>query len=509
MIKKIHISFHGWLRIGLLILLPAFFIIGWFITADFFNQSAWYLFITLIAIFSTILLGINLRRFVIAGALPVLLILCFFLVGYYFKFYWLAEHLKADNMLRVFLFFTPYINERFLEAVQPDNLLLAFELTTWGYVAFCFAVITSIKMRLLPRSPVTINIPEHSVKRIAGFYLGMATVALAIVTVVSYKFGINIQGSEPPELPFKMVAFITYLSTVPGMLFFLVFAWSDRRHGLKRYWWSSWLAISLVAVITSVVMGSRSALIGIMIQVGTLWVVYRGITRRRMVLLLVFFTITALARPMLTVYRVALKDPAIRSEGLIHVASTALQEYREVAGVIQDSGQEISWTDPFMVIAMRIIGIDSVVYLTKIEPEINIARITRVLIHQEYMDLRFTREVIGFPDDIVQYSSPSMVGAFYWLGGTAGMMIGIFVFVVITQWMWAVAYRSKWWVAPVVFLQLIGWTIQGGSEGTFDTLFINYAVTAIMLLTIEITSHMRMVPHDKDAWRNGRQVGNC
>ena len=471
-----------WLVVSLTF--PLFFLIGWFVCKDYLGNDYRFLEASLQAIAATMALVICLRR-PIEGMVPLVELIIIFLLGYYAKFYWLVLTLAANDQVALLRFFLPEV-QPFL---YTENLLRAFELSTWGYLAFCAGAIIAVGGGMFPRARVAIHVSSAKVKKLCMIYVSSAWVMFIATTALTYGLGIGIRGGENIELPFKLAGIITFWRSllVPG-LFLLVLTWSDRK-GLKLFWWAALIGLIAFGISTILIEASRGALVGaVAIPLGALWLTYRGFTKRRVFLLVVAFIVVALLRPVFTIYRqLRSSDP---SASIAQVAALTFQSAQSISG--ESSERSLGYLEPFQEVLFRVIGIDSVLFFAP-QPDggMPVDRIAAFLLRREDFADAFTREFIGWQGG-VSFGAPSLVGGLYWLSGTAGMVFSIFMLTLFLQWTWMYLYRSRWWTAPFAFVSLVQITFSVGSEGAFGAALQSFLVMAVMFVALEFVSRWKL-----------------
>jgi hypothetical protein len=463
--------------------LPLLFVVGWLLCRDFLGDDNRFLFTSLLATLATVVLVFFLHR-PIEGMLPLVIFFFVFLIGYYLKFYWLVLTLDAGDM--------PGIMGRFLDwMIQPflysKNMLRAFELSTWGFVAFCAAAILSVGLGMTPRGSVgAIKVPQNRTKRLSSAYLTAALAMLLITGVLVYKLGIGIRGRENVRLPFELTGLIHYMrsSLVPSLLI-LVMAWSDRK-GMRAYWWIGLVGLMAFGVSLIFLEASRGALVGaVAIPLGALWLLYRGFTRKRVSLLIVAFLVVVVMRPIFTVYR-EFRGDIYSDQSLTEMMVQAFQP-------VESSGQTSWFLDDFMRIALRVIGVDSVLYVAPIQSvKVDLLWVGSVLLGRGNFTQQFTQDIVGYgPYVVTHYTTPSLVGGSYLLGGTGGIVVGVFVIVLAFQWIWARLYRSRWRTAPLALVQVAQFAFSIGSEGVFESMLRDILVAVVLVVGLEFASRIK------------------
>ncbi len=461
-------------------ILPLFFLAGWLICKDSLGNDLRFAVASLIALLASSALVATLRR-PIEGMIPIIVLLVIFVVGYFLKFYWMALAVAADDRASLFRFLLPEVQPY----LYTDNLLRTFELSTWGYVAFCAAAIVAVVTGLSPRGRAIIRTPGAKVGKLCFIHTSVALILFLITALLTYGLGLGINGRENIQLPFKLTGLIYFLRSllVPGLLF-LVLVWSDRK-GLRLYWWAAMAGIIAFGISEILVEASRGALVSAFaIPLGALWLTYRAFTKNRLLVLVIALVLVSLLRPALTIYRQL--RAADSSEGIAQVVATTFYSVQVAAPGA--SVQTSAYLGPFQEVLFRIIGVDSVLFFAPQPDEaMPLDRIAAFLLRQEDFAGAFTRQFIGWQSG-VSFGAPSLVGGLYWLGGTLGMVFGVFGMTLFFQIIWAYLYRSRWWATPFAQVSIAGMTFVAGSEGTFGAILQSLFVMVIMFIAIECIS---------------------
>jgi hypothetical protein len=488
------LSFLSRLWVRLSPLLPLLFVIGWFLCRDFFDDDGRFLFTSMLATLTTAVLVFILRR-PIESAFPLVIVFGIFVVGYYLKFYWLVLTLDVGDVQGA-LKFLEFVIQPFL---FRENLLRAFELSTWGYVSFCSGAIVAVWLGLAPRSLRRIRSPESSsmalskAKVLSVVYVVVAVGFWLLTSLVIHKLGLGIHGRENVRLPYNLTGIIHYIHAlvVPSLLI-LVIAWSDRKD-MQIYWWAGLLGMVAYGIGVMFLEASRGALVSaVVIPVGTLWVLYGRFTRKRVMFLVILFLAVTLLRPIFTAYRYLRVEP-LHNAGFIELITRAYQIARS-ARTVETPLTDRWFLDRFMTIALRVIGVDSVLYLAPIESvKVDLSWITSVLLGQENFTQKFTQDIVGYgPNVVVQFTAPSLVGGLYFLSGVVGIGVGVFAMALISQWMWIRSCRSWWRTAPLALTQIAAITFHIGSDGAFESLLRDVFVTVVVIVALEFASRVKL-----------------
>jgi hypothetical protein len=475
-------------------LMPLFFIVEWLLCFGFFDGDKRFFFYSALLTLATGVLALAMCH-PIESEFPLLVLLGVFMLGYYLKFLWLVLTLKFGSQETVLAFLRPYSHHIFLPLLHRDNIFRAFELSTWGYMVFCVGVVIVRRLHLMPTSLQTRKVLSgyllKKAQALSTIYLIGACIVLFVSGILINQLGVGVHGYQNAQLPGNLAALINYMHSVvvPGLLIF-VLSWSDQR-GMRVYWWLAMLGMLLYAMSVIFLRASRGALVTeIVIPIGTLWLLYGGLTRTRARFLLILFLTVVLLRPAFTVYR-RLRTSNFE-EGIVKVAVKSLQSSGELYG---GGAQYNKFLDSLTVVFVRVIGFDSMLYLSppntvKVDPVFSIA----VLTTRQSLARMFTHEIVGYSENITtHYSAPSLVGALYLLGGMGGIIGGILFIVVFVQWVWSRLCKLQWWTTPLMLTQVIRMVFSIGVGGTFDTTIRDSLVIFLFGLGLEFVSRVKLV----------------
>jgi hypothetical protein len=150
--------------------------------------------------------------------------------------------------------------------------------------------------------------------------------------------------------------------------------------------------------------------------------------------------------------------------------------------------------DRFLTIALRVIGVDSVLYLAPTESvQVDAPWIASVLVGQEHFTQKFTQDIVGYgPTVVAHFTAPSLVGGLYFLSGVVGIGVGVFVIALLSQWIWVRLCRSRWWTAPLALAQVAGTVFHIGSDGVFESLLRDVLVTVVIIVGLESVSRIKL-----------------
>jgi hypothetical protein len=475
-----------------LCLLPFTFLIGWSFTRHVLGDPPSFFFHSLLACGTTFFLIGFILTMDVRTVLPVVVFFLIFLFGYYAKFYWIVwqYHLVDFNEI------ANSIDSNLLRVLYPDNLVRAFEYSTYGYVALACSSAWILFFRLVPASRAgTAHLPlDISCVKIllsASYFVFLLTAYLVL------SLGIGVRGAENVALPFKLTGMITYAREFTFFLFLIVIAWAEERDHTPLFFFGV-AGLALFVCSQMFIEASRGAPIGLVIALGTLWMVYKRFTPKRILFLGSVFIGVILLRPLLSIYRELKTFEATSDFSYLIAKSLRLLDLSQfdAIGFIVDATK---------VIFLRVIGVDSVLYLTDAAPKLfDLKGLMETLTSNVDFAQRFTQDVVGYGYQVTtHYSAPSLVGGSYLLGGVFFMAATVLTVCVVSQFAWKKAYNSRWLSRPVALVAVILFSFSVGSEGSFFNIIKEIFVFSVFILFLETA--LRTLRH----WRHMRRGGHA
>lgn len=463
-------------KIGKIIsgLMPLTFIVGCFFFSDDLGNSSSFLIHSLLACVATFIIVSFAIRNNLSNILPVTVIFLIFVFGYYIKFYWIMSKIHDNDLNDI----ANSVDSNVLRVLTQDNLIRAFELTTYGYLAFTLAVIFIALFRFVPpRSHNLLLMPIG--RKSATIVLASSFFFCLLTGLLFYKLGIGVRGAENIALPFKLTGIITYIREFTFYLFVIVFIWAEERRN-KLYWYFSLLGLLLFVGSKIFLEASRGAPVALVIALGTLWLVYNRFTKTKIVFLGTVFAVVVILRPFFTIYRelkrfdVALNPMDLILKAFQQLDFTRIDVFEFLLGTLK-------------VILLRIIGIDSVLYVTDKElVAFDLTELTAVITGGVDFAQKFTQDVVGYGASVTtHYSAPSLIGGTYLLGGLYFMIIFVLFFTLISQYAWKVAMNTRWRSKPVILVIIVSLCFSIGSEGNIINAVKELMVTIMFLLCLE------------------------
>lgn len=474
---------------GILLIFPLIFIVGYFYSSEYMEHSSSFLLHSLLACGTTFLLVLFILNSKIRTILPIVVLFLIFIVGYYIKFYWILYEIHEGDLDII----ANSIDSNILRVLNPENLLRAFELTTYGYLALLFSVFIIILFRLIPSNQVKVSripIGRHSSRVI----LAAAFFFTFITSYIFYVFGIGVRGAENVALPFKLTGIITYVREFTFFLFLIVLIWAEEQNKIY-YWYLSLVGLMLLVGSKIFIEASRGALVAIVIALGTFWLSYNRFTRKRVLFLTSTMMAVIILRPLFTIYREIKNLDVSLNPADIFMNAFQLMDISQI-------NVFVFLFETVKVIFLRVIGIDSVLYLADVELILlDFKELMIVLTERLDFAQRFTQDVVGYGYSVTtHFSAPSLIGGTYLLGGVVFMIAIVFLLALISQYAWKRAFTSKWKSKPVIMCAIAMQLFSIGSEGNMINSMKEICIFVVFLFCLEsilrFMSQMRNRAHN-------------
>ena len=451
------------LLIAILFIVPLLFLYGWIVSKEFFDNNFSFLLLTILSALITMVIIV---LFLIVNDLvlvvPLIILFAIFILGYFAKFF-LILRLILNNEEE---YIQSLGSSLIMEYLNKNDLLRSYELATYGYVAFCFSVLFILfiydKSR---RTDFQENLSSEFLnkKRII-VYLLIGAILIAISSLFSINYRVGIHGGEAQVLPYKLNAVIHYFRRISFFFILLIVSWTDNKE-YQQLWFASIILLALCSLSEIIVVASRGAFISsFAIPLALLWFVGKKFSGKRWIFVLSSITITLLLRPVFTVYRTIQNN---FDAGVISNIKE-LYNYKNYVDIGNMAYQGINYI--FYELIFRISGIESVLFFTRLtELKIDIPWIVSVFLGTENFSGRFTQEIVGFGENVTtHYAAPSLVGGLYWMGGILGIIVGVMILSIGSQYLWRKVINSNWVTSRLMLIIIVFIELQLGMEGTFE-----------------------------------------
>jgi len=326
---------------------------------------------------------------------------------------------------------------------------------------------------------------RSKIARLGVPLFSILALVMAITAYVQYATGIAVAGAESVYLPFRLAGLIFYFRsiTIPALLVLLI--WLTEEYRLLKMHSIAIGLLILHGFIQMLLASSRGALLNMVLPVIFLWLLSARFTAGRRNLLIVLFLIVAWMHPVLSQYR------QLRAAGDIYDIAHAFTESIRSSGDI--------WTNlsrGIISIISRVTGTESLLFAAQMEDvSFTFENIRYYLFNPERSLARiYTQDVIGFGPSVMWHlSAPSLLGAFYLIGGDAGVIIGVTVWTLFWIWFWRVLRRLRWRSLPVAQSMILLLIFHFTSEGDIDALPLRGLIYGASLLLCEFLARRLML----------------
>ncbi len=374
-------------------------------------------------------------------------ILFVFLAGYFFKSYWISNHLLDTSKL-LYVGNVRWVTEEIIErGLHP---------TTAAFVTFCvtsWAVLAVTPPRSTPWVGVamTDDIALRRYRRMVSWVLILAMVSI-VTAIVQARLAIGIMGVDTARLPFRLdtLLFRTRSDVIPSLALLLI--WVSDRPRMRNLWAASVLMLFLHWMVSGLLTTSRGATVEFLAPVMFLWFLTGKFRRSRKAIVIGAMLIAALLHPIVSHLRM---ERMQHSDGIMVALNKTLALWK------WDTGTRSS-VEAFTLMALRVTGSDSVWYAQEAVPtENSVARVRSILVN---LPQYFTKNVVGLkiPAD---FWAPGLVGAFLVLGGQIGVVVFMvfYVLAVGKAWRWLSMFQA----GPVVLSVFAYYILILSSGGEF------------------------------------------
>lgn len=484
----------------LLIVFPLGFLISW----PAYDQWSDYLWLTVIAMVACGLLLTRLGR-PLVDTLPLWVILSVFLLGYYLKFYWMSWALMTGAPFPVPGF------ERL--AQSPDLRLRVYQFTTMGFGVFCVAGFAfwrrwEFGARLLSEDATRLGTSAPIWPRLGTVLLSLLTVVMVGTGYAQYITGVAILGRPMVRLPFRLAGVIFYARTLAVPMLLLLVVWLSMR---RRSWVAVVLALLMLmchGLSQMVLSSSRGSLIDMVIPLVFLPILESGKARREVVLIIAAvataFAVSSLLHPVISRYRLvrASGDPRDITGALSQALESPIEPeepsepIRPYPPSYRPGGRA---TLPALVmsygargvqsILARVVGAEHMLYVVQ-EPDTPPSqdKLRHYLADSDArpLTLVYTHEVMGIPRSQPTSGAPSLVGAFYLLGGSIGVCAGVTLWTALWALVWGLGQRLNLCTRPVAQSMLLQMLLRWTSEGDIDTIPLRGSLLLACVLLCEV-----------------------
>ena len=446
-----------------------FFVVSSIAALKFFpqGQTLYYFLLYLLNIVFFCTLAFLLGRPRVIHA-PIWLMLYSIVIAYFFQF--------------IIILFNPLVGGPFdlrlgEFVADPIIVLNYFTAVTAGFCAFCLVSIICISFLKTSRQPDKVY--HYSSVYFRNLAMGIVLLSLVSGSIMAY-FGLSTMSGETVVLPYRISGMIFFMrvTVIPGLIIFgVLIADTNER---KKYF-VLFLTLLVIHGLSDMLMrGSRGFLLQIVLMSSMLFVLAGtlNVVRVRVLAWTVGFTILII--PIMGVFR------DIRGWGGEAIIPAMGQA---IAIIGSDLGSLFSsLIDVAAFLLIRFTGAVSFLQIIGRDPDFVFHRLSEPTFSvSEYM----TYDVMEWPVEQAMGYAPSTFGYFYLLGGIPALVIGLFVFVISTMFIWSLLCRMRLRVRPVVLAIFLSWGFVNFADGTLDGFVFRLSLTFMAMAVCEMVSRLK------------------
>jgi hypothetical protein len=302
---------------------------------------------------------------------------------------------------------------------------------------------------------------------------------MVITGYAQYLTGVGIMGRGNVVLPFRMAGLIVHSRNVLIPTLYLLIIWLTDKWKLQQIFC---IAIGLLIVhglSQMVLASSRGALVNYLVPVFFLWLLTRRFTTWRLITMLMILFLISMLHPIISAYRVqrAVGEPS----DIVGALTEALKASGNLVELLENG---------IVNIISRVIGVDGLLFaIAWGEGELSLENLRYYLFNPEGRSLAriYTQDVVGFGPSVTWHqNAPSLLGAFYLIGGNMGVVLGMSLWVIFWMLLWKGLKRQQWRTLPVIQACCLGLLWYASMEGNIDFFFFQGPMLGASLLLGEI-----------------------
>jgi len=341
-----------------------------------------------------------------AATFPLRLIFLLLIVGFFVKAVAILAVLELDA--------DPPIEGMSAELVRDEELLrYGYGIAAIGFVAFTLGSVVALRlMPILKQGWQEASVRDDlRARRLCQMFFAIVLVLCLATAYAQYATGVGVMGRNI-TLPYRLAGAIVHPRNVVIPYLLLVLAWVADRTGQRRLHLAICVALALHALCQTMLMASRGMLLLLLLPLFVLWVSTSRTSALRQLGIVVLTSVVVLAYPLLSALRV------------IRAAEPTAAVWEQMGEAHQARAQS---SDAPARILFRISGIDNLLVSVQYgEPGFEFEHMARMLFDRERtFNMIYTQDYAGYgPYNEVHGSAPSLIGAFYVLGGTPLVLLG-------------------------------------------------------------------------------------
>jgi hypothetical protein len=462
------------LRGSLLMLFP----VGWLVSYDLLAfQHEYYLMLTLVAMLASfIILSVLGRHFKKVVHLWVIFI--FYLIGYFFKFYFLC-YTKLNSQL-----YDSYLDSSYpleTELLNNSELIISYyETVTLVLVAFAMLVYVLVrsgrKTVCKVMSPLARGIDSGQIKvrrRTINRLLAVIVTICVFLLYLQVSLGLGFTSGadrQVTQLPFRLAGVImTVINGVLPLMFLITIWLADciRAASLARL---AIICYILFGVTSGLISTSRMALVFVMVSLFVLWLSTGSFTqeRGRLLAILVLFMV---AFNIYLSFNRALRN-AYPDMGIFEIAAMVVHSLLSLNSEITIDAESIPQIAKFLGPFLRINGADSLLNIINYSPSFSFDRIWNLLFEsQDTVAIVFAMDVLGSPPQPGLGFSTSLIGYFLFVFGNI-LLVPLCMIVYTLIWhmiFWSIM-NARLMIEPILITLMIITLGQFTSEGSLEAM---------------------------------------
>jgi hypothetical protein len=379
-----------------------------------------------------------------------------FLTGYLIKAFYMWDIVGNTSLLINITLDWVKLSKSDVEAAHTYSML--------GIIAALAgsALVTNIRVKLV--------VPRYEWRSVdSRIYLPVIFSAFLVsfaLSVIQIIFGINVMGIGSDQLPQYISTPLNRLKLdiVPAIL--VLGYWISSLEESPKNRRITLVLLILLGLLDGISRASRASAVPYLLPIAFLWFITGQFKLRRVFLMAAVIFIVGLAFPLVSTYRGLLINKYSTSSAILKIIDDPIKSY---------DSQRV-W-DPFVRIATRMTGVDSVALILPYAPQGSVFRIGDFFGNRAIKF--FTEEIVGIRG-ANDFRSPGLIGTYMLAFGTTGYLIAMFLLPFL---LWFVSrLLSGLAAAPVLLSLFFSELLFGLSENPLEiNNWISFALTVYLL----------------------------
>jgi len=475
-------------------LLLAVFPLGWYFSYDLVSEHFYYAQLTIASMLSCALV-LGSFRGTIKHKIHLLAIFLIFISAYYVKFYLLCymklhsgqygEYLDAYYNLESQLFSNNILILNYYELITIVMATLSIIIILLIEYNYCGVRQSGIQDKL----PLEISITPFFVKRLL-----LVTIFICIVLIYTQvQLGLGfVSGHERQmiKLPYHLAGIIMTFYNLMVPLLFLVIVWIADKIKNTRLSMTATGFYIIFGMVAGLLSTSKAWMLSTVISLLILWGITGTLSKKRFLLLASLIPFIMFFNTYLTVNRVLRGDLALvihSAESIFEIMGIAYNEMFSPTTGVSFLDEPAAKTAQYLGLFMRVNGADSLLNIMNWNPLLSFERIWFLLFDSpDPVNIHYVLDVLGRPLEVGLAFSPSLLGYFMYLSGSAMFVsCGVIIYTVI----WHIVFRSilnaQLLVEPIALALLLLSLAHYTSEGTLEAMPKSVAIIVIFIIIAE------------------------